>query len=117
MNNSLRIRPHPRPRVVNGRAFQPKEARDDLAALLERKTPSRIIDQSIVVDFIGFYKKLASAGDIDNICKTVYDALQVSKIIKDDKLIVGGYAFKCQAPTDSFSITIYSVEFSEGNAW
>lgn len=118
-----KIRPKQRPRMgKNGRVYSPKGNQADLLNMLATST---ILDHSIpprtgiIIDryYATKYPLKPSTpflsgygGDIDNLDKALFDAMQEVGILENDSFIVGGEAYKYYAPTSYCQIYIYEAD-------
>lgn len=89
--------PAPRPRVVYGKAYNdPKyTAYKEMAALtIKASVAPKIapycdlpLEKDITIKKLAFHRKGQKRADIDNLCKTIGDALELSGLIKNDNQI------------------------------
>jgi Holliday junction resolvase RusA-like endonuclease len=114
-----RINPLARPRLNyhSKTVYQPKQNQVALLADIQNFSPLEIADPIIVDTYINFEAKGKSShpvskqfGDDDNLRKAIADALQSAKIIKDDRLIVGGENYKAFGSEDCCLVKIYHVK-------
>jgi crossover junction endodeoxyribonuclease RusA len=80
--------PKGRPRVVNGHTFTPPrtvEAETEIATLARAQCSVPMRDPCAV--FVNFYCRRKGRGDVDNLAKTVLDALN-EIVWADDKQVV-----------------------------
>lgn len=124
-----KARPLQRPRLSpHGTVYQPKDNQEELLLALAEYTPvvgGQPIATPIIIDMIftfetrgiryakvprAEYPTAAAYGDEDNLRKGVNDALVQTKIIHDDRLVVGGETFKVYGQENQVSIKIWSVK-------
>jgi hypothetical protein len=82
------IFPLARPRFSKGRVYQPLENQRELRAFLFDKKPDHPFESFLWLDCF-FYLRGFNA-DLDNMVKAVCDGLQHSRVIENDRQVVGG---------------------------
>jgi Holliday junction resolvase RusA-like endonuclease len=78
------VLPHKRPRFYRGKVYQPKQIEliNELIKF-KQETNCKLIKENVSLRLFFSYKNNRRI-DLDNICKNIFDALVVAKIIKDD---------------------------------
>lgn len=102
----------PRPRLGGGRAYMPMtyiQWKNSFKAQSRNQTSVRNIEEAVFIDITFVFERPKSLmrkkdsserifkgtkPDLDNCVKSVLDALQDAKILKDDSLVVGMIATK-----------------------
>ncbi len=98
-----RVFPLQRPRFANGHVYQPLEDQSALRTYLEAHAPGKPITGSLWLECTFIFEGLVGA-DCDNLLKAVGDALQGSKIIKNDRQIRGGTYVSGTTSVQSFTL-------------
>jgi len=84
-----RVYPLSRPRFSKGHAYQPLQNQRELRNHVFEHRPSVPIDSDIWLDCLLFSTGGLQA-DADNLFKSIFDALQASGVLVNDRQIVGG---------------------------
>lgn len=112
----LRVHPKERPRLNPkvGKMYSPKENQKEVLSVLSRSNKPDI-DYPVIVDcYLYFrggvgYPIATEYGDIDNLQKGILDAMVENKILRNDRLVIGGEVFKQFYSEDLVVILIWSV--------
>lgn len=123
------VQPLERPRVKDGRVYQPvlnqQELWKELQRYVDRGSPylfgalHKIINRAIIVDQYYYFQRKGrkthhpiqlQLGDEDNLRKGVNDALVKLGVIDDDKHIIGGQQYKIWDEESYVIIRIYGVK-------
>jgi Holliday junction resolvase RusA-like endonuclease len=113
----LRVKPMPRPRVVGTRVWVP-DTTSDLAKAFDEKRFGSALECPVFVDCHfhftapakgGVWPVSQTIGDLDNLTKSVADALVKGAILQDDRWIIGGESTKIFTSEDYLYVFIYSV--------
>lgn len=85
---NYRVRPKERPRAGRGKFYSPSSRREDSLAWLIREQAKGVAPfTSPIAVHLGIYARGQVRGDLDNYEKFVWDALQKSGVIANDRII------------------------------
>ncbi len=115
-----KVEPMARPRLARNRGvYQPLAAQHVIVAEIQKLQAKRTLSQPVFVDHYIYrernprHKGMSAVypcyGDLDNMVKTVNDALVRADILADDRYIVGSQSFKAIAKEDYCHVLIWSV--------
>ena len=123
------IQPLERPRISNGRVYQPIDNQKQLINELLRYSQQgsqiyvngikKLVNTPVIVDQFYYFDKrgreyrhptVLQLGDEDNLRKGVNDALVKASILDDDKNIVGGQQYKIWDRESYVVVRIYGVK-------
>jgi len=110
------IEPMKRPRVSNGHAWSPSSKQVDKLAWEIKQQADNTKFQNPVHISVVLGKYQSKKGDLDNILKTVFDAIVKAGVIKDDsqKYVVSASIYSCCKWEHDTSTFISITEASHG---